>query len=60
MKKAICLGCIPGETAEEKFANAVTAGFDGVEVGTLIDTAQMRSYKRLSQIYKSKCIIFNY
>ena len=54
------MGCIPGETAEEKFANAVTAGFDGVEVGTLIDTAQMRSYKRLSQIYKSKCIIFNY
>lgn len=48
MKKGICLGCVPGNDDEEKFANAARYGFEGVEVGTLRDPAGRQAHKELS------------
>ena len=49
MKKGICLGCVPGNTTEEKFANAAGHGFDGVEVGTITDPAERKEICKLSE-----------
>ena len=51
MKKGICLSCVSGETADEKFHNAREAGFDGVEVGTLRTEEEMKEIEDLSQKY---------
>ena len=32
MKKGICMGCLPGETVDDKFKLAKKTGFDGVEL----------------------------
>jgi len=46
MKKAVCLGTIPGGgTLEERFKLAKDVGFDGVEIGPLSDEQQRREYK---------------
>jgi len=48
MKKGICLGCVPGSSDAERYANAAAVGFDGVEVGTLRDAAERRLHKELA------------
>ncbi len=35
MKKGICIGSLPGSSAEARFTLAKEAGFDGIEIGTL-------------------------
>jgi hexulose-6-phosphate isomerase len=49
MNKGICLGCVPGSSDSERYANAARGGFDGVEVGTLRDAGQIRAHKELSR-----------
>lgn len=45
MKKGIYLAFLPGETVEEKFANAARLGFSCVEVPTLHDAASRRQHR---------------
>ena len=37
MKKGICIGSLPGNSTEARFKLAKEAGFDGVEIGTLVN-----------------------
>lgn len=45
MKKGICLGCVPGDTPEAKFALAAELGFQCVEVGTLRTPEERERYR---------------
>lgn len=49
MKKGICLGCVPGDTVEEKFASAAAHVFEGVEAGTITDPAERKEIRKLSE-----------
>ena len=40
MKKGICHGSIPGSTLAQRFALAKEAGYDGVEISTMLDPAE--------------------
>ncbi|MFH1732252.1 MAG: sugar phosphate isomerase/epimerase family protein [Planctomycetota bacterium] len=49
MKKGTCIGSLPGDTADEKLANAKRLGFDGVEVGTMTDPARREEHRAASE-----------
>ncbi len=48
MKKGICLGCLPGGSAEEKFRLAKDAGYDGVEIGSVKTDDEVLKLKELA------------
>ena len=45
MKKGICIGSLPGNSTEARFELAKEAGFDGVEIGTLVNDTDRRETK---------------
>jgi len=49
MKKGICIGSLPGDTADEKLANAKRLGFDGVEVNTMTGPARREEHRAASE-----------
>ncbi|MCY2931496.1 MAG: sugar phosphate isomerase/epimerase [Planctomycetota bacterium] len=51
MKLGICLGCVPGATDAERYANAARAGFGAVEVAALADPGQLREHRELAARY---------
>ena len=48
MKKGICLGCVPGQSVEEKMNLAKDAGYDGVEIPTFATIEEAEDAKRLA------------
>ncbi len=48
MKKGICQGCLPGDTAAAKFKLAKEAGFDGVEIHAVDDEKAVLDLKKLA------------
>lgn len=48
MKKGICIGSLPGNTTEARFKLATEAGFDGVEIGTLVNDAERHETKAIA------------
>lgn len=51
MKKGICLGCVPGNTLEDKFKLAKDAGFHGVEIWTVDTDSESENMKALADKY---------
>ncbi len=48
MKKGICIGSLPGDSTAARLNLAKTAGFDGVEIGTLESEAERLEMKQLA------------
>lgn len=48
MKKGICLGCVPGESVEEKMKLAKDAGYDGVEIPTFATIQEAVDAKKIA------------
>ena len=48
MKKGICIGSLPGNTTKARFKLAKEAGFDGVEIGTLVNDADRQETKEIA------------
>ena len=48
MKKAICIGSLPGNSTEARFKLAKEAGFEGVEIGTLVNDADRYETKEIA------------
>jgi len=51
MKKGICLGCVPGNTIEDKCKLAKDAGFQGVEIWTVDTDEESKSIKATADKY---------
>ena len=57
MKKGICMGCLPGETVDDKFKLAKETGFDGVELpgnGSGEDVAAWKSVAGSSWVRRAR------
>ena len=48
MKKGICIGSLPGDSTEGRFKLAKEVGFDGVEIGTLENTADRQQNRSIA------------
>ena len=52
MKKGICIGSLPGNSTEARFKLAKEAGFDGVEINTLVNDADRHERKAIAAQYQ--------
>ncbi len=52
MQKGICIGSLPGNTTEARFKLAKEAGFDGVEINTLVNDADRHETKAIAIQYQ--------
>jgi len=51
MKKGICLGCVPGNSLEDRCRLAKDAGFDGIEIGTVDTDDESKKIKSVADSF---------